>query len=350
MNKLPIKIVFMGTPEFAVPALDKIYNDPSFKILAVYTALDKPKGRGYKIASSAVKVKALQYNLPIFTPNTLKNNVQEIQNLTNLNPDIIVVVAYGLILPKTVLEIPKYGAINLHPSLLPKYRGASPIQYALLNGEKVTGNSIILMNERMDAGDILAREVIEISDDDNCLTLHEKLSSLGADLLVKTIKNLVANEIKPFPQDESQATYTTKITTDMAKICWAKSSNEIHNLIRAMYPDPCAWTSFSGERIKLHKSKSYETINLLSTDVLTSLSKSIGCKLNEIEAYIANNFSSGTILLDHKRKHLFVVCGNNTILEILELQRPGRSALSSAHFLMGFDIKTGYRFEENVKI
>jgi len=251
------KILFMGTPEFAAPALERLIK-AGYKILAVITAPDKPIGRKQKITPPPIKKMALRYKIPVLQPEKILNLKPKLSNLfessaehkkfvlrsqiSNLNPDLIVVAAYGKIIPKEILEIPKYGSLNIHPSFLPKYRGPSPIQFAILNGEKITGATIMLMDEKMDHGPILAQEKIALRPDETSQTLHQKLSQLGADLLIKTIPQYLERKIRPKPQDEKKATYTKILTRDDGRIDWQKSAKELERQVRAFFPWPGAWT------------------------------------------------------------------------------------------------------------
>ena len=255
MKKL--KIIFMGTPDFAAPALKQLVSN-NYEISAVITAPDKPIGRKQEVTPPPIKKLALQYKIPVLQPEKILNSSWPKPDLKsqilNLNPDLIVVSAYGKIIPKEILDIPQYGSLNIHPSLLPKYRGPSPIQFAILNGEKITGATIMLMDEKMDHGPILAQEKIEIPSDETSQTLHDKLAQLGADLLIKTIPQYVQGEIKPKPQDEKNASYTKILTREDGKIDWRKSAESIERQIRAFTPWPGAWT-IDGKRLKILKAK-----------------------------------------------------------------------------------------------
>lgn len=247
-----MKILFMGTPEFALPSLGKLL-DKGEEILVV-TQSDKPKGRGFKITPSPVKEFALKYNLPVYTPQNLKEN-EFIEDIKKYSPDLGIVVAFGKILPKEVIEIPKLGFINVHPSLLPKYRGAAPINWAIIRGDKKTGISIQFVSEKLDAGDIIYQEEIEINEEDTAGTLSDKLKNLGAEILIKVIEQIKNNNYKTVPQDEHLATYAPIIKKEDTKIIWSKTSEEIHNLIRGLTPYPGAFTYFNNRMIKLFRSK-----------------------------------------------------------------------------------------------
>jgi len=239
----------MGTPGFAVPTLEAI-NQKGHDILAVFTQPDRPSGRGRSIAFSPVKQKAMELGISIQQPDTLKQN-QTIQAVSNLEPEIVVVVAYGLKLPNDILDIPKYGAVNLHPSLLPKYRGAAPINHALLNGEKTTGITSVLMNSRMDAGDIILQEEVPITDEENAGELEGRLAKLGADLIIRSLDVLKAGDSEFKKQDESMVTLASKLSSQDGHITWSRSTDEVQNQIRGLTPKPGAFAMFKGKRLEI---------------------------------------------------------------------------------------------------
>lgn len=309
MNKTPHRVVFMGCPDFAVPSLKALVEDPEFEVVAVYCMPDKPKGRGKKPSPTPVKEFALSRNLEVNTPSSFRKFPEEIEKLRSYKPDFLVVVAYGLILPQSVLDIAKIAPINVHASLLPSYRGPAPIHHAIMNGDKVTGNTIMLMNNKMDEGDMIVVSQVPIESSDNLETLHDKLSIKGAELLLPTLKGFAAGKIEPVHQKHEQATYTGKIGPHTAEIDWTRKSNEIHNLIRAMNPFPGAWFTSSDERIKVFSSE-------------------IGPVCNEVPGSIHEG--SGEIQ---------IVCGENTSLFLKILQRPGKSKLCAQDFLRGYKFK-----------
>jgi len=225
-----MKVIYMGTPEFAVPCLDMLINS-KHKVIGVFTQPDKPSGRGQKVNITPVKEKALEHNISIYQPITLKNE-DIINEIRDLNPDIIVVVAYGQILPKEILQIPKFGCINVHASILPKYRGAGPINWTIINGEKNTGITTMYMDVGLDTGDMLIKEEVEIGNDETAGELHDRLMKLGAKVLDKTINLLEDGKIKAIPQNHSQSSYAPMLTKDLGKIDWTKSAKEIKDLIR----------------------------------------------------------------------------------------------------------------------
>jgi methionyl-tRNA formyltransferase len=244
-------IVFMGTPEFAVPALKKLIEE--FNVLAVFTQPDRPKGRGKKLGVSAIKEIALQHDIPVYQPEKLKNDSEALKSLKNMNPDFIVVVAYGQILTKEVIEIPKEGCINLHASLLPKYRGAAPINWAIMNGEKESGNTTMFMDVGLDTGDMLLKSNVEITDNMTAGNLHDILMEDGANLLVKTLKGIANKIIERKKQGDSSTSYASMLNKDMAKIDWNLSNQSVKNLIRGLNPWPVAYTQYEGRNMKIYE-------------------------------------------------------------------------------------------------
>ncbi|OGY26052.1 MAG: methionyl-tRNA formyltransferase [Candidatus Woykebacteria bacterium RBG_16_43_9] len=243
-----MKIVFFGTSEFAVPILRKLYGQQivgEIKVLLVVTAPDKPAGRGKMLTPSLVKQTAQDFNLSILTPDSLKNNKHLIAKIQSLSPDFIVLASYGKIIPKEILDVPKKGAINVHPSLLPKYRGASPIQAAILAGEKSTGVTIIRMNEKMDEGDILASAKLRISAKDSAQSLSNKLAFLATRLILHVLVLVYLGKIKPKPQKHKKATYTKIIRKEDGFVDWKKPPENLDLMIRAYYPWPGVWTYYS---------------------------------------------------------------------------------------------------------
>lgn len=244
-------IVFMGTPEFAVPALKKLIEE--FNVVAVFTQPDRPKGRGKKVGVSPIKEIALQHDIPLYQPEKLKNDSEALKKLKIINPDFIVVVAYGQILTKEVIEIPKEGCINLHASLLPKYRGAAPINWAIMNGEKESGNTTMFMDVGLDTGDMLLKTNVEITDNMTAGNLHDILMEDGAKLLVKTLKGIVNKTIEREKQQDSPTSYASRLNKDMAKIDWNLSNQSIRNLIRGLNPWPVAYTHYEGQNMKIYE-------------------------------------------------------------------------------------------------
>ena len=254
-----MRILFMGTPEFAVPCFDVLNSE--YEIIGAFTKVDKPNMRGKKIKFTPVKEYALEHNIPVYQPNSLKT--EETQNIIKeLNPDLIVVVAYGKILPKEIIDMPKYGVINVHSSLLPKYRGAAPINAALIHGEKESGVTIMYIAEELDAGDMILSVSTEIKDEDNFLTLHYRLKDLGAEALLKAVKLIEKEEAPRVQQNHSEATFVKPFKKEDCKIDWNKTEREIFNFVRGMNPFPSAYTTLDDKIFKIYgvkeNFKSYE--------------------------------------------------------------------------------------------
>ena len=296
-----MNIVFMGTPDFAGESLKALYNE-KYNISAVFTKPDMPVGRKHIMTPPEVKVIANELNIPVFQPTTLKDG-EALKILQQLNPDLIVVVAYGKILPKEILDLPKYGCINVHASLLPKYRGASPIQWAIVSGEKVTGVSTMYLNEGMDTGDILLTEQTEIGENETAETLWDRLAVLGASLLIKTVKGLEENTITPIKQDETQATYAPIIKKSDGLIDWSKSAYEINCKIRGLHNWPVAFTKLGGKMLKI-----------FSADILEKSGK------------------AGEVL---ESENEFIVACQKNALKINELQLEGSKRMKTEDFLRG---------------
>jgi methionyl-tRNA formyltransferase len=299
-------LIFFGTPKFAVPSLKALLENKE-NVMLVVTQPDKPKGRGKTIQPSEVKQFALENNLPVIQPEKIKEE-SFLKLLKELKPEAMIVVAYGKILPKEILNIPRLGAINLHASLLPKYRGPAPIQWALIKGESITGVTTMLIDEGLDTGPVLMQKEVEITEDDDAMSLSNKLSKLGADLLVETIKKLRKGEIIPAPQS-GQPSYTRMLKKEDGEIDWKADAVEIFNLIRGAYPWPCAYTFLKGERIKIIKSK-----------------------------VIEGRAKHGLIL---KAKDELIVGTGRGLLKILLLQPEGKRVMTAKEFLCGRKINEG---------
>ena len=246
-----MKIVFMGTPEFAVPSLEKLIE--KYEVLAVLTQPDKPKGRGKKMAYSEVKEVAVRENIPVYQPIKLKEDRELIEKLKEMKPDFIIVVAFGQILTKEILDIPKYGCINLHGSLLPMYRGAAPINWAVIKGEKISGNTM-LMNEGLDTGDMLLKDEVEIKDNMTAGELYNILKDRGADLLIDTIEKMKEGSITPVKQ-EGETFYAKMLNKEMAKINWNENAETVNNFIRGLNPWPIAYTFYKEKPMKIFEAQ-----------------------------------------------------------------------------------------------
>lgn len=246
------QVLFFGTPEIALPTLHSLAESEEIEVAAVVTQPDKPTGRHQEMTPPAVKVLAEKKGIPVLQPETLRGNSEFEELVRELEPDAYVIISYGQIIPKKILEIPKYGALNIHVSLLPKYRGASPIQQALLNGDSTTGITIIKINEKMDAGDIVFVKKLPISDEDNAETLSEKLAVMGGEFIAPVLLDYMEGNLKPIPQNHAQATFCSKIEKDDGRIKWEdQTAQEIFNRIRAFTPWPSCFTTWDGKRMKI---------------------------------------------------------------------------------------------------
>ncbi|MBT2731584.1 methionyl-tRNA formyltransferase [Carnobacterium sp. ISL-102] len=316
-----IKIIFMGTPAFSVPILEALI-DSEYQVVAVVTQPDRPVGRKKVLQASPVKAAALEYGLPIFQPEKISGS-SEMDALIALEPDLIVTAAFGQFLPQKLLSVPKYGAINVHASLLPKYRGGAPVHYALMKGEKETGVSIMYMEKKMDAGDIIAQKSLEISRDDDVGTLFDRLSALGKDLLMETLPKLLAEDITPVKQNEAEVTFSPNIKREEEEVDWTKTAAEVDYQVRGMRPWPVAYTVAEGKRLKLW-------------DVTPIEEKTTA--------------SPGTIIRIEKEA-LYLACGNQTVVKINEVQPAGRSKMTIMAFLtgVGSQLKVGEKVGSNGK-
>ena len=246
-----MNIIFMGTPDFAVPTLEVIYKN-GHDISLVVTQKDKPKGRGKKVSYTPVKEKAIELGLRVYQPENVNTN-DSIEVMKKLSPDVVVVVAYGQILKEDILSIPKFGCINVHASLLPKYRGAAPISWAVINGESKTGITTMMMSKGLDTGDMLLKTEIDIGENETASELHDRLMYIGADLLIETLKRIQAGNIIKTPQNHSESTYAPIMTKELGKIDWNMEGRTIKNLVRGTQNWPGAYTIYKGEKIKIHK-------------------------------------------------------------------------------------------------
>jgi len=305
-----MKIIFMGTPEFSVPSLQMLINE--FEVTSVFTQPDRPKGRGKNLAMSPVKALALSYNIPVYQPLKLKNNEEMIEVIRNSKPDFIVVVAFGQILPKEVLDIPKYACVNLHASLLPKYRGAAPINWCVIDGEHKSGNTTMLMDIGLDTGDTLLTDEVELTSDITAGELHDILMNSGAQLLVNTINGIVSSKIEPVKQKNEFSTYAPKLGKEMAKVNWEQSNVNIHNFIRGLNPWPIAYTHYEDVVMKIYKSR---VINEFST-------KKIGSIIEVSKEGLKISTGSGVLLIE-------------------EIQFPGKKPLKVKDYIIGNKIDEG---------
>lgn len=302
-----MKILFMGTPEIAVPCLQKII-DEGHEVLGVVTQPDKPKGRGNKLAMPPVKELAIKYDIPVYQPVKARDE-EFVKVLEEINPELIVVVAFGQILPKSILDIPKYGCVNVHVSLLPKYRGAAPINWVIINGEEKTGVTTMYMDEGLDTGDIILTKEMELSDEITAGELHDKMMIYGADLLKETIDLIAKGEAPRIKQNHDETCYAPIMKKTLGDINWNKPAKEIHNLIRGVNPWPSAYTQYEGQTMKIWK-----------TIVLDKVSKE----------------TPGTIL--SVGKDGIEVSTNDNVLLIKEIQMSGKKRMLVSEYIKGNSI------------
>ena len=305
-----MRVVFMGTPDFAVPSLQKLL-DAGFEVCAVYTQPDKPKGRGHKLQAPPVKELALQHEIPVFQPTSLrKEEVQ--QELQSFQPDVIVVVAYGKILPKAVLDLPRLGCINVHGSLLPKYRGAAPIQWTVINGDGIGGVTTMFMGEGLDTGDMLLKAETPVGAEETAGQLFDRLKDLGADLLLETLEKLEQGTLTPIPQNEEDATHAPMLSKELSVIDWSKPARELHNLIRGLNPWPSAYSYLDGKKLKIHASRVVE-----------------------------GSGEAGKAFA--KDGNLLVYCGEDA-LELTEIQTENGKRMDGKSYLLGHPLNKDSRF------
>ena len=311
-----LRVLFMGTPDFARDSLEAIFN-VGHNIIGVVTNADKPKGRGMKMIPSPVKEFALEHNIPVYQPLTVKNNLEFIEEIKELHPDIICVVAYGKILPKEILYIPQYGCINVHASLLPKYRGAAPIQWAVLNGETVTGVTTMYMDEGMDTGDILLTQEVSIGEDETTGELWDRLSKIGGELLVKTIEE-IQNGTSSRVQQGNDYTMAPMLSKEMAKINWKeRKSKEIKNLVRGLNPIMGAYTMYQDKKIKLWKVEIVKNCEIEQKDQLP-----------------------GEILIANDKQGLYIKTIDG-VIKVIEIQGENAKRMEIYDFLRGNKLELG---------
>lgn len=301
------RIVFMGTPDIGTPSLRALVDDEQFDVVGIFTQPDRPVGRKQEIVFSPIKTFGEENHIPVLQPEKFDEDAN--RRLASLNPDVVVVIAYGQILRQETLDIPKHGILNVHFSLLPKYRGAVPVQAAIMNGEKVTGNTIQLMNLGLDTGDILSQYEVEIGENETSGELLKRLSKDCVEQLIDTLKDYLSDKIKPISQDNTKSTYCQR--SDIAKghvqIDWNKSAEEIHNLVRGMNPWPIAWTMLEGRRVKI-----YRTI------------------LNRDNPRVV---PTGNVFQENG--DMYVKCGEGAV-KVLEIQMEGKSKVSGRDFILGY--------------
>jgi methionyl-tRNA formyltransferase len=306
-------LVFCGTPRFAVPTLDRLVES-GFHVRLVVTQPDRPKGRGLELVSSPIKQSALRLGLPIVQPETIKSNADFRSRLSDLNPDAIIVVGYGRIIPQWMLDLPPLGNINLHASLLPKYRGAAPIQWAIARGENVTGVTTMKIDAGLDTGDILLQQEIPIAPDDTAETLSPMLAAVGADLTVATLASLPGGTIQPREQDNSKATLAPILKKEDGRIDFSRTSTEILNRLRGFQPWPGAYSQFRSKKLQIRQATALDQV------------------VPPAELRV-----DGT--------HVFVGCGEGTAIEIVELQLEGKKRTSASDFVRGYRPQSGERLD-----
>lgn len=314
-----MRIVFMGTPDFSVPTLECLAAS-RHEVVAVVTQPDKPRGRGKEIQMTPVKEAALAHHIPVYQPVRAREH-SFVEEMQALKPDVMVVIAFGQILSRELLEVPKYGCVNIHASLLPKYRGAAPIQWAVINGDQETGITTMMMDVEMDTGDMLEKTVVKLDPEETGGSLFERLSLLGGDLILSTLEKMEAGTLKPQPQNHEEATYVKKISKSMGDIDWTKDAASIERLVRGLNPWPSAFTRLNGRMVKIWKGQ-----------VLEQKSKE-------------ENAVCGQIL--KAEKDCFTVQTGDGILKILELQLEGKKRMDAAAFLRGFPVEAGMILERS---
>ena len=302
----------MGTPEFAVPCLERLVSD-GHEVVGVFTQPDKPKGRGHKMQFPPVKEKAIEHNIPVFQPVKMKDGTAY-GILKELNPELIIVVAYGKIIPQDILDLPKFGCVNIHASLLPRYRGAAPIQWCVLNGEKKSGVTSMQMDAGLDTGDMLIKAETEIDENMTAGELHDRLSMLGAKVMSETINKIIDGTLVRTKQDDTLSNYAPMLSKELCLINWSDSAEKIHNQVRGLSPWPIATSMLNGEIYKLHKT---------------------------VKAGKTNGEPGEITSLD---KGITVACGDGNGIRIVTIQAPGKKAMNCEDFLRGHKIEVGEKF------
>ena len=319
-----MRIVFMGTPDFSVPAL-KALVEAGHQGIAVVTQPDKPKGRGKEVQMTPVKIQAMEYGIPVYQPAKVRE-ASFVEVLKGLEADVYVVIAFGQILPKAVLELPKYGCINIHASLLPKYRGAAPIQWCVIDGERETGITTMMMDVGLDTGDMLEKAVIPIEEKETGGSLHDKLSMAGGDLILSTLKKLEEGTLVRTPQTDEGTCYAKMLTKSLGDIDWNQGAVSIERLIRGLNPWPSAYTMWNGK-----------TIKIWAADVIAG--REAADFLSESGVPAETGTAPGTVVCSDKRG--LVVCTGGGLLSIRELQMEGKKRMDTPAFLRGYPIPAG---------
>lgn len=306
-----MRVVFMGTPDFSVPTLQKLL-DEKHEVVAVVTQPDKPKGRGKAVQLTPVKELAVQYHIPVLQPTRIKQNEEFYAQMKELNPDVMVVIAFGQILPKEILDLPKYGCVNVHASLLPSYRGSAPIQWVILDGEKETGITTMMMDIGIDTGDMLLKKVVPLEEKETGGSLHDKLAAAGGDLLIETLKQIESGSIQRIPQGDTETRYAKMLTKDMGKIDFNRPAVQLERLIRGLNPWPSAYTSMHGKTLKIWDA-------------------------NVVEG---NKDAQPGEIIEVSKTSFTIMTGENA-LRIMEMQLEGKKRMTTEAFLRGYQVEKG---------
>ena len=332
MKKEDLRIVFMGTPEFAKTSLDMLINE-KYNVVGVFCQPDRPSGRGMKLTPPPVKVLTIENNIPVYQPENIKNNEEVMKTLEELNPNLIIVVAYGKILPETILNMPKYGCINVHGSLLPKYRGAAPIQWAIINGDSETGITTMYMDKGMDTGDMIYKIDLPIEPDDNYGTMHDKMAILGSVTLKKTLENLVELDGRLLREkQEGEYTIAPMIDKEVEKIDFTKCGRDIVNLVRGLNPVPAAWCALDEERIFKIYGAEYITEEELE-------------KIEDID--IANYYDVGQIVYLSDKKNIMAIRCKDGYVNFYDIKPKNSKRMLVGEYLRGSKIKINEIFKQN---
>ena len=315
-----MRVVFLGTPEFAVPTLKALHECADYQVTGVITQPDRPAGRGHRLTSPPVKHIAQQFAIPFFQPERVRGDPQVLQFLQKRRCELIVLVAFGQILPPEFFNYPPFGTLNVHASLLPRYRGAAPVVHALIDGESETGVTIMKLDEGLDTGDVLSQTRLPVGENTTAGELEHELACKGAGLLLETIPGYAGGQIQPRRQDHSQATYASRIQKEQARINWTRRGEEIHNWIRALNPRPVAFAVFRGERVRVWRSEK------------VSPGDQVGSAGQPGE------------VLEYDRARIVVRCGEGSVLALKQLQLSNRNRVSSFDFANGVGLRVGQRF------
>jgi len=309
-------LIFCGTPRFAVPTLEKLVA-AGHSVPLVVTQPDRPRGRGMELVASPAKEAAMRLGIPVVQPTAIKNNEEFRSQLSTIKPEAIIVVGYGRIIPQWMIDLPRFGNLNLHASLLPKYRGAAPIQWAIANGETVTGVTTMRIDAGLDTGDILMQRELPILRDDTAETLGPKLASIGAELMIETLHGLERGDVQPAPQDHSRATLAPILKKEDGRIDFSRMADELFNRLRGFRPWPGAFTTFRNKTLQVHRAQTAQSLVPLA---------------------------AGAIAIEGTR--LLSGCGQGTVLELLEVQIEGKRRMTAQEFINGYRLKTGDRLGE----